>query len=133
MQPNVSSLADISSVFYRGRAKSSSLADNTLMENDNWRGRLAAAIKEKNTSLRKVSLASGKGAGYLHSILVEGKDPSIDNLAEVCRIVGVTLPYVLYGYSISPEAERLLRLFEARPEMREGILKLLESQSLTPR
>ena len=99
------------------------------MENENWRDRLTAAIKEKNISLRKVSLASGKGAGYLHSILVEGKDPSIDNLAEVCRIVGVTLPYVLYGYSISPQAERLLRLFEARPEMREGILQLLESQS----
>ncbi len=105
------------------------MADIPRMTDESWRTRLAAAMKERGLSLRAVSLQSGKGPGYLHSIISEGKEPGIDNLAEVCRIVGVTLPYVLYGYSISPETERFLRLFESRPDLREGIVKILESQA----
>lgn len=105
------------------------MADTIAMSDETWRTRLAAAMKEKSLSLRKVSLAADKGPGYLHSILVEGKDPSVDNLTEVCRIVGVTLPYVLYGYDLTPETERLLRLLEEKPEMREGVLKILEAEA----
>ncbi len=98
------------------------------MSDETWRTRLAAAIEERKLSKRSVSLSAGMGPGYVHSLLSEGKDPSVDNLADVCRIVGVTLPWVLYGYDVSPENERFLRLFEARPDLREGILKILESQ-----
>lgn len=107
----------------------SSLADTFAMSDDTWCTRLAAAMKEKNLSKRAVSLAAGMGQGYIHSILVEGKDPSVDNLTEVCRIVGVTLPYVLYGYDLTPETERFLRLLEQKPQMREGMLKLLEAET----
>lgn len=107
----------------------SSFADNQAMTEGTWRTRLATAIKEKNLSMRAVSLAAGKGPGYIHSILVEGKDPSVDNLAEVCRIVGLTLPFALYGYSLTPETERFLRLLEQKPQMREGMLKLLEAEA----
>lgn len=78
---------------------------------------------------RSVSLAAGKAPGYVHSLLVEGKDPSVDNLTKVCEVVGVTLPYVLYGYQMSPATERLLLLIESRPDLRDGVLKILESQA----
>lgn len=95
---------------------------------DAWRTRLAQAIADRNLSKRGVSLAAEQGAGYVHSILSEGKDPSVVNLEAVCRAVGVSLQYILYGYDISPETERLLRLMEANPESRDGILKILEAQ-----
>lgn len=98
------------------------------MADEKWRSRLAEAIVAKQMSKRSVSLAAGQGPGYVHSILSEGKDPSVANLEAVCRAVGVSLQFVLYGYEISPETERLLRLMEDHPESRDGILKILEAR-----
>lgn len=106
----------------------SSTSHYALMKNDKWRDRLADAIKQQNRSLRQVSLQAGKGAGYLHSILVEGKDPSVDNLTDVCHALGISLAFALYGLDISPQKERLLRLYDEHPEMQDGIMRLLESQ-----
>lgn len=100
------------------------------MENDDWKARLERAIKENGASKRKVSLDAGRGPGYVHSILSEGKDPSVQHLMEVCKVLGISLQYVLFGYQITPETERLLGIFENRPETRDGILKLLDSQDL---
>lgn len=98
------------------------------MVDDAWRKRLADAIAAKKMSKRSVSLDAGLGPGYVHSILSEGKDPSVANLEAVCKIVGVSLQYVLYGYDISPETERLLRLMEENPDSRDGILRILEAR-----
>jgi hypothetical protein len=60
MQPTVSSLADTSSVYYRGRALGSAKADILLMSelltNGDWRERLRQAIADKKTSMRAVSM-----------------------------------------------------------------------------
>lgn len=97
------------------------------MVDDMWRKRLADAMADKKMSKRATSLAAGQGPGYVHSILSEGKEPSVANLEAVCKAVGVSLQFVLYGYDISPETERLLRLMEENPEKRDGILKILEA------
>ncbi len=131
----MSSKEDMSSILYEGRAKLSEIEDIFPMikdiKNDDWRCRLAEAIKKSGKSERAVSLAAGKGPGYVHSILKEGKDPTLDNLIAICGIVGVSLPYIVYGYNISSEAEEILSLIEKSPQARDGILKILKSsQSL---
>jgi ribonucleoside-diphosphate reductase alpha chain len=76
-----------------------------------------------------VSLAAGLGAGYVHSILNEGKDPTIDNLIAVCNEIGVSLSAVLYGYEMSAENEEILRLLQnSSPGAREGLLALLREK-----
>lgn len=95
------------------------------MDIDGWRDRLRVAVEESGKSLREISAASGKGNGYLHSLLSEGKDPSIENLARVCEVIGASLTRILYGFDISPETEALMRAAEASPETRAHLLALL--------
>ena len=72
MHHTISAVADASSIFYRGRAKSSAFADISRMDT-NWRQRLDAALKEKKISMRKASLDAGFAAGYVQSILCPKK------------------------------------------------------------
>lgn len=103
------------------------------METGEWRPRLADALARSGKTKRGVSLAAKLGAGYLHSILVEGKDPTIDNLIAVCREIGVSLTYVLYGVEITPATEAILRELEAlSPARREGLLRLLNDDAPEP-
>lgn len=98
------------------------------MGNDDWRARLQKAIDDSGMSYRAVSLAANKGPGYIHSILNEGKDPSVVNLIAVCGVVKVSLSYVLYGFEMSPETEEILALLQDDPEKRPAILALLRKR-----
>ena len=122
---NVSAIEDKSSLLYEGRANIFSAEDIHGMENADWRERLAHAIKATGKSDRSLSLAAGLGPGYVHSIFKEGKDPTIANLVAVCRVVGVSLSWVLYGLEISSETEEIVRLLETRPKSREAVLQIL--------
>lgn len=100
------------------------------MEIGDWRSRLEAALTKSGKSMRSVSLGAGMGPGYLHSILKGGKDPTIDNLVAVCREIGVSLSWVLYGLEISPETEEILRELEASsPLRRQGLLQFLRDET----
>ena len=94
-----------------------------------WRERLAEAVEASGKSKREVSIASGAGPGYLHSLLKEGKDPSIENLSRVCDALGVSLTRVLYGIDVSPATERLMRAAEASEKTRDHLLAILEAQT----
>lgn len=97
--------------------------------NDEWRARLSEAVANSTKSKRQVSLEAGLGAGYLHSILSEGKDPTVANLMKVCEKLGVSLWAILYGAEISAEDEELLRLYQASsPEERTALLNLVRSR-----
>lgn len=100
---------------------------NDRFDIEAMRARLASAIEATGKSKRRVSLDSGNGAGYVHSILGEGKIPTVEKLAEVCAAVPVSLSWVMYGVSMSPETERLIRLLEENPEKRDSVLALLSS------
>lgn len=96
------------------------------MLDDGWKARLAAGLKRNKRSKRGVSLAAGQGPGYVHSILAEGKDPTIGNLAAVCDAAGLSIYYVLGGFDITPEREEFLRaLVEADQEDVEAVVRLL--------
>ncbi|MEX5600728.1 helix-turn-helix domain-containing protein [Pseudophaeobacter sp. C1-32P7] len=92
---------------------------------DAMRTRLGSALKEKGLSRRSVSLQAGLNPGFVHSILKEGKEPTVTSLAKVCDAAGLSLGYVLYGIELSQETEALVSLIEMNPEKRDSILALL--------
>lgn len=106
------------------------MADSGSVKNapDAWRDRLAALIEERDISMRALSIDIGMGGGYIHSILRDGKTPSVDNLAKAAGRLGVTLPYLLYGFEMTPETEEIVRLLEANPDARTGILLILRGK-----
>lgn len=99
-----------------------------MIENG-WKTRLEEALEKSGRSKRSVSLAAGLGPGYVHSIIKEGKDPTIENLMAVANVLNVSLSYLLYGYEVSKEAEEILSLLERKPQQRAAILQLLRDQA----
>ena len=129
MRLTISSIADTSSVLYEGRARKGVLPDISGMKDEDWRQRLTAAIKDKGTSMRALSLAAGLGPGYVHGLLKEGKDPTVDNLLKLCDQLGVSIAYILKNVSVNAETEEILGLLQsASPEARSGILALLREK-----
>lgn len=120
------SLEDTVNALYKGRANISLKGQVTAMEETDWRTRLQDKFDASGRSMRSVSIKAGAGENYLHSILKEGKEPTIGNLSNVCRELGISVAYVLYGVDITPENERLIKLIaDADPERREIALKVL--------
>lgn len=117
----------MSSILYEGRATVSEIADILAMEN-NWKQRLAEAVEASGKSKRAISLAAGMAPGYVHSILSEGKDPTVTNLMKVCDEIGASMSYILYGFEISGDVEEILRLLQSSsPSARAGLLQMLRS------
>lgn len=128
MQRMISSKEDKSSILFKGRARVSEIEDIPGMD-EAWRDRLAKAVEASGKSMREVSLAAGKGPGYLHSLIAEGKDPTVSNLMKVCEQIGVSLWAILYGAEMTAEDEELLRLYQGSSEKeRESLLQLLRSR-----
>lgn len=96
---------------------------------DSMRQRLAAKLEEKNIPMRTAGVNAGLGMSYVSGILKEGKDPQVTKLAKLCDANGISLTWVLYGIDITPESEKLLKLFESEPEKRDSILALLSQGS----
>ena len=95
---------------------------------NDWRVRLAQKIEESGKSMRAISLACGRTAGYVFSIMKEKKNPRAEALAEICAEAGTSVSYVLRGFDISAEGEEFLKLFsQASPDMRAAILTLLRA------
>ena len=95
------------------------------MNTNAWRDRLEAAIEQSGKSKRAISLESGNGAGYVHSILKEGKAPTIDNLIAVCNAIPIPLAYILYGFEITVEDAEFLSAIKESPQVREAMLTLI--------
>lgn len=92
-----------------------------------WRDRLAAAIEERGETMRSASLKASLGANYVHGILKDGKDPTVEKLLALCDALGVSPAYILLGEKMPPEVEALLLLMQSSKERREAILALLRT------
>lgn len=104
------------------------------MDWDGWKERLADGIKAKGKSQREVSLAAGKGPGYVNSLLKEGKDPTIENLLLVCEAADLSLIWVLFGFDMDRETEEIVReLKRESPTGRSGLLQHLRERAAGPR
>lgn len=91
-----------------------------------WRDRLTEALDGR--SMRSLSLDAGLSAGYVHGILKDGKDPTVDNITAVCRALQVSPLKVLYGLEMTPEMEDVFRLWSDAPEaIRHSILQILRA------
>jgi transcriptional regulator with XRE-family HTH domain len=75
--------------------------------------------------MRSASLRAGLGHNYIHGILKEDKDATVDRLLAICKALNVSPAFILLGQTAPPEVEELLLLMQANPERREAILALL--------
>ena len=98
-----------------------------MSEGETWRDRLLQATKMARRSQRSVSLGAGFGAGYVNSLLQEGKEPSVDNAIDLCRELGISLTWLIYGIEMDPETEEILALLQEQREARAGILQVLRA------
>ncbi len=100
-----------------------------LQTSEDWRVRLAQKIEESGKSMRAISLACGRGPGYVFTIMKDRKNPTAETLAEICTEVGTSVSYVLHGIDIFAE-EELVELFsQASPDVRNAILTLLRART----
>ncbi|MET3560612.1 hypothetical protein ABID39_001318 [Bartonella japonica] len=96
------------------------------MNIDGWRQRLSEALEKSGRSKRSVSLAAGKGPGYLHSILAEGKEPTIESLVRVCHEINISVNHILYGQGVSSNDKEFIDLIsKLSPEEKQAVLTLL--------
>lgn len=108
--------------------KSYAAAMTEALNQTEWRDRLRQILADRQLSKRKVSLDAGLGPGVVHSWLTEGKDPSIANLLEVCRVLDISLIYLVKGYDLSPQVEEVLGLLQDDPVSRDAVLSILRAR-----
>jgi transcriptional regulator with XRE-family HTH domain len=122
----------MSSVTDCGRAFYGDLPEGARMKPDGWKQRLQGALDSSGMTMRAASLAARQNAGYMHSILKTDRDPSVTHLIAVCQVLNVSLTYIIFGWDVSPQTERLLQLAERNPAARDNLLALLEAPLQLP-
>ena len=90
-----------------------------------WLDRRLAEIERAGMTQRSVSLKAGLGAGYVNSLVKEGKDPAVDHVLRICAALDVSAAYILFGFNVTPETERIMRAVEDSPERRAALVALL--------
>lgn len=128
MSRNISAIADRSSDLYCRRAENSLLRQTWGMANDDWRERLEAAVSKDGRSFRDISLAAGLSHGYLHGILRDNKEPTLDRFVRICKVLNISVAYALMGMDITRETEQIISEIEADGERRTAILQLLQAR-----
>jgi transcriptional regulator with XRE-family HTH domain len=92
---------------------------------DQWRDRLKQALDASGKSMRAVSLEIGCSTSYLFQVISHGKEPTIDRIMRLADALGVSLPWLLYGYEMSHQEEQLLRaVSQLSPKQRQSFLEL---------
>ncbi len=113
------------------------IADTAGMgEEDEWRERLRGAVEATRRSMRDLSIASGLAHGYLHSVLKVGKDPSIESLLKLTRVLGQPI-VTLFEEPHKTEARRRLqriagRLTPEQIELLEGLADTMLGKASAP-
>lgn len=95
------------------------------MAKSEWRDRLIEAVNADGRSMQDISLAAGLSHGYVHGILKDGKEPTLDRFLRICSEVGISYSQALMGADMTPEAERLLELASKSPEKAAQLVALL--------
>lgn len=93
-----------------------------MLSQNAWRKRLQEAVDNSGKSMRSVSLAAGCSPGYLYGILTSQKEPTIARLVSLCRVLGVSVPYVILGTTDSKAPARAAsKLAEAMLAAQEAL------------
>lgn len=99
------------------------------MTDDSWRTRLEEVLEKDKRSMREVSIAAGLSPGYLHGILRDDKEPTLDRFIKICRELNVSLAYMLMGLNITAATEDLIVRMENNEERLETLLSLFPEKS----
>lgn len=97
-----------------------------------WKTRLRSSVKDSGLSMRSLSISAGFGEGYMHDVLKpnESKIPSFEKLVKIVNELPVSLSYIVYGYDIGPDEEKLLAFFaELSDDQKDIFLRLANSFS----
>ena len=89
---------------------------------DGWRKRLAGALKEKKLSWNKASLCAGLSHGYIHGLLSDGKEPTLENFEAICAGNGLSVTEILLGLNLNAESEKILQALAELPKDRRDAL-----------
>lgn len=124
----ISAIADTSTIINRGRANKSEISHLLRMENDDWRKRFEEAAAKDGRSLRDISLAAGLSHGYLHGILRDGKEPTLDRFKKICKALGMSQAYALMGIDVSDDHVALIEEIDRGGPRADAILALLRDK-----
>ena len=97
------------------------------MTKQTWRDRLEAVLQRDGRSMREVSMSANLSHGYLHGILRENKEPTLDRFERICRELDVSVAYVLLGLDLSADTEAILQAIEGNEARRRALLEFLQS------
>ena len=96
------------------------------MSEPKWQDRLLSAIEADGRSWRAISLAAGLGPHYISQMRQRGTNPTLDAADKLCRVLDISLVYILTGLELDPEGEEFLRLAASRSSSdRRHLIELL--------
>lgn len=79
--------------------------------------------------MREISLAAGLSHGYLHGVLKDGKEPTLDRFARICQEMHLSVAYILLGLDISEETEALISYAVKNPSRLTALVALLSQDA----
>ena len=91
-----------------------------------WRTRIEAALERDRRSLREVSLAANVSHGYLHGILRDDKEPTLDRFVRICGALHISVVYALTGIDMNQETEAVIEALQKDDRLRQAILTLID-------
>lgn len=122
------SIANTSTVLYRVRDDGTQIGDIAAMADETWRDRLKRAVEKSGRPLREISRTMGRSDGYVYGIIHDAKEPGIDSVVELCRVLGISVTELLFGVEMSDSTEKLLRIYAGLSEdQKADFLRLAES------
>lgn len=95
------------------------------MVDTDWKTRLDEALKNSGRSARDVSMSIGRAPGYIHSLSLNDRQPSVKNIVAICGELNVSVLWILYGIDMDDDTQELLKIFSQLPE--EGRKSLLNT------
>ena len=76
--------------------------------------------------MRAISVEAGLSKNYLHTILVDGKAPTVPSVIAIAEVLGVSAGELIDGRRVSPETQRLMDVWDSLPtERRRALLQFL--------
>ena len=73
--------------------------------------------------MRAISLEAGLSKNYLHTILVDGKEPTVPSVIAIAEVLGVSAGELIDGCRVSPETQRLMEVWDSLPTERRRALR----------
>ncbi|MGY3438750.1 MULTISPECIES: adenosylcobalamin-dependent ribonucleoside-diphosphate reductase [unclassified Marinovum] len=80
-----------------------SVSEEKPADNLTFRERLSNLIEARGTTMRQVSLDAGLSHGYLHGIIKDGKEPTLDRLEKIASVLKVSFSEIIGSSNTAPE------------------------------